>query len=70
MYVLAGYKHTPGMPDMVSAIQRLSTGQASTAYKPTGVAGPQTKRLKAGLGKQGSQQRYKDGKYKNYGETH
>jgi len=70
MYGLAGYKHTPGMPDMVSRIQRLSTGQSSTAYSTRkGVAGPQTKRLKAGLGPRGSGQRYKDGKYKNYGEA-
>ena len=69
MYGLAGYKHTPGMPDMVTAIGKLSTGKASTPYDGKGVAGPQTKRLKAGLGSRDSQRRYKDGKYKNHGEA-
>lgn len=70
MYGLAGYKHTPGMPDTVSVIQRMSTGKSSTAYSARkGVAGPQTNRIKAGAGIRGSGQRYKDGKYKDYGEA-
>lgn len=56
MYGLAGHKHTPGMP-YLSALDTPAKGRAGR-----GVAGPQTNRLKAGLGKKDSRQRYKEAK--------
>lgn len=57
MYGLAGYKHAPGMP-YLSALDAQAKGRAAAK----GVAGPQTNRLKAGLGKKDSRQRYKEAK--------
>ena len=56
MYGLAGHKHTPGMP-YLSALDAPAKGRAGR-----GVAGPQTDRLKAGLGKKSSNQRHKEAK--------
>lgn len=55
MYGLAGFKHTPGMPDMNSKIQRLGYEQRSTRYRK-GTAGQRP------VGGLDSKQRYKDAK--------
>ena len=57
MYGLAGYRHTPGMPYLSALDQNSAKRRADK-----GVAGPQTNRLKAGLGKKSSNQRYKEAK--------
>ena len=57
MYWLAGHKHTPGMP-YLSALDQNSAKRRAVR----GVAGPQTDRLKAGLGKKSSNQRHKEAK--------
>ena len=57
MYGLAGYRHTPWMPYMCALDHNSAKRRADK-----GVAGPQTNRLKAGLGKKSSNHRHKEAK--------
>lgn len=62
MYGLAGFKNTPGMPDMNKKIQRLGYEQKSKYRK--GVAGQRP------VGGLDSKQRYKDAKTKEKPTRH